>query len=518
MDVKISYFFIFGIITIATGKPPSYYAEDSQYVRNERELENILQSLADKGKFKVASNYREDVPDAYYENRASSSRYDAKPSPFYYNADSGESADEQPSIDNLQIINQFLKSNDDNPGSNNAQNLLEDLLSLDRNNRIKLLKPNDESKNVDDVVSLLVEIQKVSDEENSRDENVYGKAKDNNLRENVLYEHNLKPKVDKQIKSVITQTQNGVIQLVKDIAGNNLQDTLQSSIKSFLNLGEEELSRNDRNDRYANSYNSRDGLLCNGKTCARTNAVNNDRDTRLRCRGSYCTRTRNDDNVNKFKYDTKLSAQKIKLNDELDAIVLGVSDVERLLTKLTVPKSSRTHKPKVAKIFENVNLNKLLNSNIDRKDNVEAIVFDLTKVENGDAVARQIKQSLSGNNAESNNEYEDYGNLVENHLKRGVYDLQNQVEVNSKISPHKETKNNVYLPQWLLDDVISKAYANADTEERISRSMFPLTRQQKERNRNRKNQKVNRIYRRSLDQDVGVPFHMEVRGLGQVNP
>lgn len=498
MLVKISYF-IFGIITITTGKPTKVEEYDSSNVNNDNVFQQLLQSLANQATYDVASYHKKDLPNAYHENRAGASGGNEKTRQLYYNNDkadsqqnyeSRENVDERElNIDSLQTINKLLGNK---PEYDNDQTLLQDLLSANRNNKFKLSKPNDNADNVDEVVAFLDNLQKkVTDDRHNR--NIYGYSETNrdNLESPLLLGEIDKYGVSDQVKPVLAQPKVGIMKLLKNLVGYKPRlYELDYDYGSVLNVNSD-----------------RDNLRCNGKNCART--IN---DNRLRCRGKNCARTRNDDDI---KYNSKLSAQKVKLNDDLDAVVLGLSDVEHLLTNLNVQKQPRKNKRKGAKLLENVDLENLLSSKSE-KGNVEAIVFDLTKVENSDAIAKQIKQLLS---QPTNDEYEEYGNVVEDHLKQGLYDIKKQVGADrekARILPHKENNNNVYLPQWLLDEVIAKTYGDKESANEYT-SLIPLKQQRKEKLKAIKQNRP-QLYRRNFKQDIGVPFHLEVKGLGQVNP
>ena len=516
--VTISYFIIFAIISIVTGNPARNDREDSYQAANEFELQNLLQSLANQGSYYEASNNGQDARNTYQENRAGSERYDqqsrqvynqynkAKPQKYYKSYENGD--EEQPNANDIKTINRFLQQNADN---DDAQALIEELLSLDRNNN-KPLQPSDENEDVNEFLYLLSNLQANTDDvANYR---VYGKGHSNSAKTKKTGQHYNEP------DAVLVQGKNRLLELISSIAQRNLQYNTD-----YPNLEYETyVGRNDNNE---DSYNNRDNLRCNGKSCARTNrTAKNSNSNRLRCRGKNCARSRTDGNGSNLKYKSKLAAQKIKVNDELDAVVLGLSDVDHLLSRLSPKTKPVTNKLRVknnAKLLQNLDLENLFNSknNVGAKSNVEAVVFDLTQVENGDSVARQIKQILSQPNEASYDEYEDYGNLVEKHLKKGSYDIQKDI-IETKASPvilaHNENNNNVYLPQWLLNEVV-RSYKKKNPVVDKSKTLFPSARQQKAKRSNKaQSQKTPRIFRRNAEQDVGVPFHLEVEGLGQVNP
>ncbi|XP_026728564.1 probable ATP-dependent helicase PF08_0048 [Trichoplusia ni] len=253
-----------------------------------------------------------------------------------------------------------------------------------------------------------------------------------------------------------------------------------------------------------------------------------DRDT-LRCRGNKCyKRSRHDYNDGELRFDSNNYVKKYKLNEDTDAVVLGLTDVDRLLTKLNAPKPQRSNKLRAQKLLENIDLDKLLDrANKDKRSNVEAVVFDLTKLEDGDVLAKQIQRLLSKNDQGLDAEYEDYGNFVEDNLKLGSFNLKKKAykpRSDSKIVAHSEDNNNVYVPKWLLSEVLSKSKLRDASPIQLLKSVLPLTKQKKSRvmrifdKKDLSTLPPKKIFRRNFEHDVGVPFHLEVEGLGQVKP
>ncbi|PZC77552.1 hypothetical protein B5X24_HaOG203175 [Helicoverpa armigera] len=299
--MKISYFILFGIVTITNGKP----AADTNYlVKNEHELEKLLRVLAKEGKYSSDSNQGNEQKD-------------------------------------LQLINQIFANNVDKyPKLQNAQNLLEDVM---------FFRGNDNNDDTDDSVNgdiadLLNEIQR-------------------NLADDGSYVSELR------------------------CAGNRCQD--------------KRVSADDR-DHYRDEHDrNQPNLVCIGDTCTVPESA----------------QSRYDDKDGNLKINSKQLAKKVKISNDLDAVVLGMSDVDNLLTNFNAHKVQGVQKVKGSKLLQNIDLDRLLNNqNIENKNaNVEAVVFDLTNVENGDAVANEIKKVLSH---DENTPEEDYdGNLVQQHLK-----------------------------------------------------------------------------------------------------
>lgn len=500
MTFMISYFILFVIITFANGKPN--YKEDSYLVKNQYELVKLLELLGNQGNYDISFSQYEDNPKRHHEGSARLSHHDDKPSKYNHNERSNsaryhashENVDRYDNarfndIENLDVYNK-KKSNNLDKLSRNDNNVLDKLMALASKKYRSDKADESEYDNAEDVIAFLSDLQK-------------------SLADNGNYESQLRLKKNKYRNE-----------------GDRFED------KTF-------------NDKY-----DRDGLRCKGNKCTRNRDVrsnrydddrndrnigrdrdeDNDRGNRdsLRCRGKSCARSKYDDSDYNVKPDSNLLRKKIKISDDLDAVVLDISDVDRLLSKFNNVPKQRTNKLKGAKLLENIDLESLLDnrSDNDKNSNVEAVVIDLRQIEDGDAVAKQIKRLLSQNNEQNEADYEDYGNFVEDTLSRGSIDFDKTSKIrrgSSQILAHKEDNNNVYVPQWLLKEVISRTTLRDQVAERVHKSMFPLTKQQKERiNKSFQNRKHNvapqKIFRRNFEQDLGVPFHLEVQGLGQVSP
>ncbi|CAD0205264.1 unnamed protein product [Chrysodeixis includens] len=307
----------------------------------------------------------------------------------------------------------------------------------------------------------------------------------------------------------------------------------------------------DRNDRNDKDWNDRDALdrndddriiwdaLRNRNDDDRNDLDRNDRDREtLRCRGKKCTkRIKYNRNDGELRFGSNNYIKKYKLNDDTDAIVLGLSDVDRLLTNLNPKPQRSNNKLRAQKLLGSIDLEKLLNragssKGNDKRSNVEAVVFDLTQLENGNALAKQIQRLLTttkNNDDEGlDAEYADYGNFVEDNLKLGSFNLKKKAyksRSNSKIVAHSEDNNNVYVPKWLLSEVLTKSKLRDASPIQLLKSVLPLTKQKKSKAlRSNKKGRVQlpippkKMFRRNFEQDVGVPFHLEVQGLGQVKP
>lgn len=521
------------MITFTNGTPT--IKEDSYFVKNEYELQKLLQALANQGKYDVALSHSEDGSQAHYDDKSRSARYEEKPRKYYRNEkyNSGRNSRvslEQPDID-ITSLNLFgNKKANLKRLSDTDNNVLEQLIGLesDKNSQGKG-EEEAEYDNAEDILAFLENLQKnIIDNDNyesplrcignrcgrSRNDRDDDDRDDDRANDNRYYKNDLRCKGNRCARD-------------RDDRLDDRND------RDGLRCRGNNCARSDDRDRYDDDRDDKDTLRCVGGKCSRGDRDDDDdRDDRdrnnLRCRGNKCARSRYDDNDSDLKLETNKYAKKYKVSEDLDAVVLGMSDVDRLLSKLNVPKP-RSDKLKGAKLLENVELEDLLDrSNNDKKSNVEAVVFDLTQLEDGDVLAKQIKRLLSKGEDVSEGDYEDYGNFVEDNLKLGNINLDQKAykpRTDSKILPHSENNNNVYIPKWLLNEVLSKTNLREQTPMQLLKSLFPLTRQQKariqqnlEKKRQAQTAAPRKIFRRNFEQDVGVPFHLEVQGLGQVKP
>ncbi|CAH1640851.1 unnamed protein product [Spodoptera littoralis] len=435
MAAKISYFIIFGIITVVNAK---LAADDPKaYVTSEFGLQKILQLLTNQGKYDIAQSHHDDGPKNHHEDTARLSNdgkhrgnYNKKGNQYatqYYDSVEEETYNRRP-YNNLEVLNNDFQNNGDKlQHKSDANDVLDRLLlvSLDSNN-LKVYKARENEKNNKDIVAFL-----------------------NDLEKNIADDGNFVSELR--------------------CAGNR--------------CGRD---RNNQNDDYKDD--NRDNLEL------------------LR-------------EVDGLNLDSNLLKKKIKLSDDLDAVVLGMSDVERLLSKRNSPNLRQQSNLKRPALLKNVDLENLLNGQGDiKKSNVEALVFDLTRVDNGDVLATQIKELISDNNKGQDDEFDGYVNI-----KRQLNDRGNDAKKGKyQILAHNEDNNNVYVPKWLLNE-ISKPNVKPYNILQLLNFYLPTSKQQVKRRGDRlaeeteeRNRNVH--YRRNFDQEVGVPFHLEVQGLGQVSP
>ncbi|KAH9629968.1 hypothetical protein HF086_017483 [Spodoptera exigua] len=418
----------------------------------EFDLQKILQLLNNQGKYNVALSHHEDGPKSHHEDRARILQYRGnKPR---YN-------------DNKQEKHYATRyeSTEDADYNRRPDNSLQGLNKALQNNGDKFQYKS----NANDVLSQLLPLD-------SRNFKVY-KAREN-------YDNN-------------------------DDIGAFLND-LQKTIADDSNFVSEIRCAGNRcgKDRSSRNDNNRDSLHCVGKNCP-------PEDQKL-------VRDESEDLIydgaaDGIQLDSKVLTKRIKLSDDLEAIVLGLSDVKHLLSKTASPAlgqpSAATNGPALP---ETSDLENLLNIKANNKrPNVEAVVFDLTRIDDGDDVATQIKELLSENHEGRNAEFDDYVNTVRKNVEKS---LKSDKTDSPKILPHNEDNNNLYVPRWLLQEILSKNDVKKTDVVQLLKSFFPKTKQQKRREWERKQRQRNNKFRRNFDQQLGIPFHLEVQGLGQVSP
>lgn len=297
----------------------------------------------------------------------------------------------------------------------------------------------------------------------------------------------------------------------------------------------------------------------------------------LRCRYGRCGRgccgrrphrsRDNEDRTYKAKLNDETSLQSqleqlgntYKLNDDLDAIVVDLSKFNNVLDKLADKSSRATKSSKLSKnrgIGVEYLLEDARNAAVDpdQEDDEQYLVNRIVNEvllkgnrEDDDDPVRpselveyylEQKRRLVGNAlnfVKNSRGRKDIGKLSADQkyqlqrLRSEVQKLgpkadQKEVEkvtlnivlgegARSKVLPHNEDNNNVYVPKW-----VHRAVKDSREDLRTKQRMFPLTNKQKLKLMNKTTKK---LWRRNLNNNVndyGVPFQLQVQGLGQVNP
>lgn len=112
------------------------------------------------------------------------------------------------------------------------------------------------------------------------------------------------------------------------------------------------------------------------------------------------------------------------------------------------------------------------------------------------------------------------GQADSNGVEKAVVDIVLGEGSKSEVLPHNEKSNNVYVPAWVHKAVKD---SRADLRrKRQGKSLFPLTNKQRQKlyTKSARDNSGN-YWRRDLGKNVenyGVPFQLEIQGLGQVNP
>ncbi|XP_063833556.1 uncharacterized protein LOC135082714 [Ostrinia nubilalis] len=294
----------------------------------------------------------------------------------------------------------------------------------------------------------------------------------------------------------------------------------------------------------------------------RTRSENRDNDQSL-CRHGRCGKRSKESNI---QSQIEQFGTKYKINDDLDAIVVDISDFKGLLGTLNgnLMKSKQNQDRVDTDYFYGDT--RSADEKEDKKD-LDAVVLNLNRArDDDDVVSRVVNELLSGtkNKVKKNdpirpNDLAEFFetrkrqvignalNFVRN--SRGKKDLSdlstkqqyqlqkvraevqrlgakaNLREVERKVTDivlgdgmksevlfHNENNNNVYVPRWVYNAI------EVSRQDLRSKRMFPLTNKQR-----LKRSKLNKsnVWRRNVQKNVneyGVPFQLQVQGLGQVNP
>ncbi|XP_075985276.1 uncharacterized protein LOC142982589 [Anticarsia gemmatalis] len=391
MGTKI-YFFLFTIITLTNGKPAK--SKSSVIITNESELEKLLKSLSNKGRYNVEYSHDEVGPNMYHEDRAWISHQDTIP-PVQHR---GRLAAKPRGKKRTSVFNK------------RTDNVLQQLLN--------------------------------KDDDYGADEAHIIQAKDRN---------NFVPTTNDNIAEVL--------EFLKDL-DKNVQE---------------------------------------GERLEARNKIITDEDTDL---------IATDEKVHNL---IQSLAKKHPVNNDLDAIVLDLSNLDRSNGKSRNRDDDDDLQNEI-QFVGNIDLNDLIGKNglksakrpyaSSSDSNIDVLVVDLDKAQN--SLRRDVQALVES--IDKPKKQRPKQRFKKFRPKSG----RNQ----AKILAHNKNNNNVYVPKWLLSDVSSKMSG------RQFRNVLPQTRQQriKKRNKNKDGQVPKRIFRRSLDDDIGVPFHLQIEGLGQVNP
>ncbi|CAB3232383.1 unnamed protein product [Arctia plantaginis] len=494
MDTKICAI-IFGIITFVVAKPKT--EESPLIITNENDLQQLLKTLYSDGKFDIAFSHHEDSPKSHHEDITRISHHDEHSHHHHHNEDTHDHRHKKhykththiedeglPSVTNIENLNLFLKKKLKNADDNYDYDETEDSPSLRSEDNARSVS------NVDQVVNLLHELgNKVSAENRCVGDRCgrgrSGDNEDDTKRSNNIYDNLLcfgdecgRDDVNVEDRADCVGDRCGLSKLDDDDAGYD---------------------RDDDND---NTNIAR----CSGDSCGIDQTLLRER--RLPIGDSHIARL------------FQSQGRKIKVSDDLDALVLDLSDVEKYLGNSRVKERDENERSKL-QLFKDVDISNLLEANnYDDEESVrdqnvlaseskpiKAVVVDLSKTQND--LTNQINDLMR--NIQS--PLKKYKRIKASSIKNNVLS-----RGDSKILSHDEDNNHVYVPKWLLDEIVTKT--NSRDSETQLRNVFPLTLKQKERRAKAQSKPLasQRVFRRSINDDIGVPFHLQIEGLGQVEP
>ncbi|XP_032524147.2 uncharacterized protein LOC116775364 [Danaus plexippus] len=264
-----------------------------------------------------------------------------------------------------------------------------------------------------------------------------------------------------------------------------------------------------------------------------------------------------DPNVNKLKVDKdddddddRLN-EKTKHSDDVDIVVLDQNEIDDLLRKQDFvdltrnsvildtdtgklssgPKNTDHLRELIADIMNSGQANEknARNSNVSpaelfkyyvtlKNQVVNLITFYIKNKQHKIPIEENLnfKQLQSLENLK--NKYQQ-GLLKENDVKSEVVKTIFGEDSGTKVLPHSKNSRHIYIPKNFYEDILNLREINLRSQKRI----LPLTLQQKSRiiNKDKANIIPKHVWRRSQkhdDQNYGVPFNLEVQGLGQINP
>ncbi|XP_047540368.1 uncharacterized protein LOC125073551 [Vanessa atalanta] len=108
------------------------------------------------------------------------------------------------------------------------------------------------------------------------------------------------------------------------------------------------------------------------------------------------------------------------------------------------------------------------------------------------------------------------GRVAEDKLPSEIVRIVFGDQSETKIYPHIENNDNIYIPRWHYNSLLQFR-----RDLRSQKRILPLTTQQRDRLLNKQTKTIPKLaWRKSLNQKIkrfGVPFNLEIHGLGQMN-
>ncbi|KAG6458364.1 uncharacterized protein LOC115448774 [Manduca sexta] len=290
----------------------------------------------------------------------------------------------------------------------------------------------------------------------------------------------------------------------------------------------------------------------------------------IRCQGGRCGKNKDDlDNRDdepslRASRDIKQELEKYgktyKLNNQLDVVVLNAENVGNTVKEL----NKKCSKYANCKVLDYSKARSLRFN--EEKDDLNAVILDLTHLLDGNTLAKDLNNALTKSDDSQRDHlspedldryYQNYKKTAFNDVVRYVKDksgrrvlsvkylsgkqkqliedvktllLKGGIGLNDKkvvkqiekilfgkdssmkIYPHVEHNRNIYVPKYLYERIEkSKSQSNL----RVHKRILPLT--LKQRHRLLKSP-VHSLRRKSDPGEYGVPFELQVQGLGQAVP
>ncbi|KAH9629966.1 hypothetical protein HF086_017481 [Spodoptera exigua] len=439
MAVAILYLFIIGLISCTGGKPA-----DS----NLNGIENLVKQLAQqKGKFDIAISHHEDSPKSHHEDKARITQHVGK---SRTNAASDESNENKLTATNVQSIYNLHTKPDKVQQRPEGSTLIQRLLGCTDASKCKNLLQlqsrildylnddntrDDEDKNElrcagdrcgrdgEDLGDSSITVRCVGnrcsidnddgenlrcagnrcnrDEENVGDSSLTVRCVGNRCSIDNDDGENLRCAGDRCSKdgegdSSLTVRCVGNRCSIDNDDGENLRcagnacgtsrddapcnsNQCGRNTEELLRCNGNRCSIRDDNDQEA------DNLRCYGNRCSQ----NRDRDDyTARCGGKLCSIARYNENDNRND-ETQWQPKRVKLNDNVDAYILGIDDIQYLLNKY----SSRNNQLSGDRTLGSKDLEDLLNN---KYYNIGTALNDVEKRNDNYDLAKQIKRLLTG--------------------------------------------------------------------------------------------------------------------------
>ncbi|XP_052743007.1 MATH and LRR domain-containing protein PFE0570w-like [Bicyclus anynana] len=261
-----------------------------------------------------------------------------------------------------------------------------------------------------------------------------------------------------------------------------------------------------------------------------------------------------DERENRYNNEDFLKSKRIKVNDNLDVVILDKSDLDALLGNQDFVDITRNRHmdDEDNEIFQRIvaQYKKFLNSEKHKliEHGRSAVITPENFFELYESVKHQVTRKLKNyvkdkklftslnmkyltpnqkNKLRSlkmkyrRGEMEDA--TVDDEIVKIIFGNESKM----KIVAHAEDNNHIFIPKWLYEKVLSsKKTLNEALRAHKRTRILPMTSQQKEKLFHKGTNNVVKpigklVWRKKLSQDIeryGIPFELEAHGLGQIAP